>query len=258
MELIVVGAGPAYSDVVGAVGASYLVVESGHALLLDFGHGAFSNLANAREPSTLDAVVISHLHPDHFIDLVALRHYLRYQFVPPRRVRVLGPAGLADRLDALHGEPGFAAETLDVEPVGGSSRVVGPFTVEAALVTHTAESYGYRVSVATPASAMSGGASAAAGLVYSGDCGRADDLAPLLRPGDTLLTEVSFGPGPVPPGAYHLDGPAVGRLAASRAAGQVLLTHFQMGHDRESTLASVRALYTGAVRFVSPGDRFTI
>jgi ribonuclease BN (tRNA processing enzyme) len=248
MELVVVGAGPSYSNVPGAVGASYLLLEGGHALLLDFGHGAFSNLANAVEPSTLDAIAISHLHPDHFIDLVALRHYLRYEFDPPRRVRVIGPKGLADRLDALHAEPGFAAETLDVEATGGGrSLEVGPFRLESTLVTHTAESYGYRVSVGD-----------GHGVVYSGDCGVADDLAPLLRPGDTLLTEVSFGPGPVPPGAFHLDGPAVGRLAAAHAAGQVLLTHFHYGLGPEPTLAAVRALYTGPVQFVAPGDRFTI
>jgi ribonuclease BN (tRNA processing enzyme) len=248
VDLVVAGAGPSYSNVPGAVGAAYLLVEGEHALLLDFGHGAFSNVANAWEPSSLDAVVISHLHPDHFIDLVALRHYLRYEFDPPRRVRVVGPAALAQRLDALHAEPGFAAATLDIQATGGpGTRAVGPFRVESALVTHTAESYATRVSV--------GGGP---GLVYSGDCGEAADLAPLLRSGDTLLTECSFGPGPVPAGAFHLDGPAVGRLADGRGAGQVLLTHVQIGHDPAATLASVRALYTGPVRFVSPGDRVTL
>ena len=96
------------------------------------------------------------------------------------------------------------------------------------------------------------------GLVYSGDCGRADDLAPLLRPGDALLTEVSFGPGPVPPDALHLDGPAVGRLAAAHEVGQVLLTHLQAPGATTATLESVRALYTGPVRFVAPGDRIAI
>jgi ribonuclease BN (tRNA processing enzyme) len=248
VDLVVIGAGPSYSDVPGAVGASYLVVDGEHALLLDLGHGAFAGLANAWEPSSLEAIVISHLHPDHFIDLVALRHYLRYEFSPSRRVRVIGPTGLADRLDALHAEPGFAAVTLDIEPTGGAGiRTIGPFTVESALVTHTAESYGTRVAVGD-----------GPGLVYSGDCGRADDLAALLRPGDMLLTECSFGAGPVPPDAFHLDGPAVGRLAAAHGVGGVLLTHIQMGNEPLATLASVRALYTGPVRIVSPGDRLSI
>ncbi len=100
--------------------------------------------------------------------------------------------------------------------------------------------------------------SAAPGLVYSGDCGRADDLRPLIRPGDTLLSEVSFGPGPIPPGVLHLDGPAVGRLATATGVGRVLLTHLQMGFDPDETLASVQAAYDGPVEFVWPGTRLDL
>ena len=90
--------------------------------------------------------------------------------------------------------------------------------------------------------------------MYSGDCGRAEDLDALVRPGDTILTEVSFGPGPVKPGALHLDGPAVGALAIRTGAGAVLLTHLQMGHDPDETIASVRAAgFDGPVRLVEPG-----
>ena len=101
-------------------------------------------------------------------------------------------------------------------------------------------------------------ASAGPGLVYSGDVGVADDLAPLIRPGDVLLSEVSFGAGPVDPAAQHLDGPAVGRVAAISEAGRVLLTHLQMGHDRAATIASVRREYDGPVELVEPGYRTTI
>ena len=247
MDLIVLGAGPAYTDKMGAIGASYLLRDGEEALLVDMGQGSFPSLANQLEPSALSGVLISHLHPDHFIDLVALRHYLRFQFKPPRRVTTYGPADLATRLDALHAEPGFAIETFDHVPFGGSGRrQIGPFAVEAILVTHTAESYGYRVT------GRSGSP-----IVYSGDCGRAADLAPLIQPGDALLTEVSFGPGPVPPGAQHLDAPAVGALAASRQPGRVLLTHLQMGYDPDATVAGVRALYGGPVELVKPGDRFS-
>jgi ribonuclease BN (tRNA processing enzyme) len=243
MELTVLGAGPAYTDRPGATGAAYLLRAAGAALLLDLGQGSFPALASRVEPSTLLAVVVSHLHPDHFIDLVPLRHYLRYEFSPPRRVRVLGPAGLADRIDALHALPGFTAEALDVEELSPGTMRIGPFDLEAGLVTHLDESYGFRVSA--PGDGP--------GLVYSGDCGRAADLLPLLRSGDTLLTEISFGAGPVPPGALHLDGPAVGTLASEVRAGRVLLTHIQMGYDPVAAVASVRERFAGTVDLVAPG-----
>ena len=58
----------------------------------------------------------------------------------------------------------------------------------------------------------------------------------------------------MPPGAIHLDGPAVGALAASTGVAEVLLTHLQMGHDPDATIASVRARYAGPVAMVWPGS----
>ena len=251
LRLDVLGAGPAYTDRPGATGAAYLVRGGGASLVLDLGQGAFPRLAAALEPSTLTAVAVSHLHPDHFVDLVPLRHYLRWEFAPARRVRVIGPLGLADRLDALHGEPGFSAASLDVERLVAGSMDVGGLSLEARRVTHTNDSYGFRVTV--DADGPDG-----PGLVYSGDCGRAEDLDPLVRPGDALLCEVSFGPGPVEPGAQHLAGPAVGALARRTKAGRVFLTHLQMGHDEAATIASVRRQYDGHVTLVSPGDQFVM
>lgn len=251
MELIVVGAGPAYTDREGASGSAYLVRVGEAFLLLDLGQGSFPRLFRHVEPSGLLAVVVSHLHPDHYIDLVPLRHYLRFEFDPPRRVPVFGPSRLAERLDALHAVPGFTAASLDTIDVGVGHRSIGPVALESALVLHTDESYAYRIAPA--------GSEEHTGLVYSGDCGRADDLEPLLQPGDVLLAEVSFGPGPVVPGAYHLDGPAIGRLANRCRVGRVLLTHLQMGFDPEATIRSVHdAGYEGPVELVWPGSRAAI
>jgi ribonuclease BN (tRNA processing enzyme) len=249
MHLSVLGAGPAYTDVYDSAGAAYLITHGATALLLDLGHGSFSRIFADRRPEGLDAVVISHLHPDHFVDLVPLRHYLRYEFVPPRRMRVLGPSGLDGRLDALHAEPGFSAQALDTEVLGEKTRTIGELTLESRKIWHTEESYACRVAVA---------GSDAPGLVYSGDCGSTGDLAPLIHPGDTLLVEVSFGAGPGPAGVAHLTGLQVGRLAAATRPGRVLLTHILLARDPEATIAAVRALYDGPVSFVWPGTRLEL
>jgi ribonuclease BN (tRNA processing enzyme) len=191
--------------------------------------------------------VISHLHPDHFIDLVPLRHYLAYQHAEPRRVRVIAPIGLAARIDALHDRPGFTAETLDCEAPPSEPITIGDLTLEARRVQHTADSHAIRI-------APDDGP----GLVYSGDCGRATDLAPLIRPGDTLLVEVTFGAGPVPPGSAHLDAPAIAELVRSARPGRVLLTHLQMGLDRAAPVRIVQAALDGPVTLVEPGDTFDL
>jgi len=250
MELLVVGSGAAYPDRPGTASSCYVVLHDGVAICLDMGQGSFAGLAGRLDPADLAGVVISHLHPDHFVDLVALRHYLRYEFDPARRVRVIGPAGLGRRLDGVTGEAGFASGTLTIEDRGEGHLRVGPFNIESRRVTHTADSFATRV---TLVAAPDGPA-----LVYSGDCGRAADLAPLIRPGDLLLSEAAFGPGPVPVPDLHLDGAAVGRLAAETRVSGVLLTHLQMNRDPAATLAAARAEYGGRVSLVSDGDRVAI
>ncbi len=251
MRLTVLGAGPAYTDREGASGAAYLVTEGSTRILLDLGQGSFQRIFREVPPEDLEAIVVSHLHPDHFIDLVPLRHYLRYHLVPPGRMRVLGPGALGARLDALHDDPSFTSGALDVEAIGLAAHRIGDLEVRAARVSHTDDSYGVRVGPAAHADRDP----RSAGLVYSGDCGRADDLRALIAEGDTLLAEVSFGPGPVPGDVLHLDGPAVGRLAASSGIARVLLTHLQMGFDPDETVASVRAEFGGPVAFVWPGSQ---
>ena len=247
LSLTVLGAGPAWSDRPGSSGAAYLVRSGTTAVLLDLGQGSFPRLAAAIAPETLDAVLISHLHPDHFIDLVPLRHYLEYQVRPSRSVRVIGPAALPDRIDALHARPGFTAATLACTAWPAAPFEIGGLSVEARRITHIDDSYAVRVApVGRP------------GLVYSGDCGRAGDLAPLIRPGDTLLVEVSFGSGPVPADALHLDAPAVADLVRATSPARVLLTHLQMGLDRDAPVRIVAAATRGPVTLVEPGDRFEL
>lgn len=243
MRLTVLGAGPAYSDRDGATGAAYLVEHDGTRLLLDLGQGSLPRCFAHCDPAALDAVVVSHLHPDHFIDLVPLRHYLRYECTPSARVRVIAPEGLERRLDALHEEPGFTAAALDVEALADAPVAIGSLALEARRIRHGAGSRAFRLS-----------SGEGPGLVYSGDCGDARDLVPLVRPGDALLVEVAFGTGPVPPGAMHLDAPAVAALALASAPGRLLLTHLQMGHDPDATLAAISGAWSGPAEFVWPGS----
>ncbi|HYL26513.1 MAG TPA: MBL fold metallo-hydrolase, partial [Candidatus Nitrosotalea sp.] len=80
----------------------YLVRSNESAVLLDLGSGAFAKLELAIEYGSLDAILISHMHADHFFDLVPFRYALKYghlSFV--RRVPLWLPPGGRTALDAL-------------------------------------------------------------------------------------------------------------------------------------------------------------
>jgi ribonuclease BN (tRNA processing enzyme) len=256
LELFVAGAGPAYSDRPGSLGSSYVVRRVGDdreadaAVVLDLGQGTFPNLFRVTRPEAVSAVLLSHLHPDHWVDLVPFRHYLQWELDARSTVRVVAPAGLDGRLDAVSGESDFCGTILAVEELHAGPVEMGAagLEVEAGRVRHRGEAYAFRIAPVTGGRA----------LVYSGDCGRTADLEPLIRPGDVLLSEVSFGTGPSPAEDMHLDAAAVGDLAARCAVGRVLLTHLQMGFDREATVAMVRAAYDGPVELVEPGDIFDL
>src|SRR4029450_12609754 len=105
MRLTVLGKSPSWQDAGGAC-SGYLIEEDGAAVLLDCGNGVFSKLRRYRDYTAIDAVLLSHLHADHFLDLVpysyALTYAPRQQPVPvdrwpgtdhPARPKLYAPAG---------------------------------------------------------------------------------------------------------------------------------------------------------------------
>jgi ribonuclease BN (tRNA processing enzyme) len=218
------------------------------AVLLDLGHGSFANLARRREPADLTAILISHLHPDHHIDLVPLRHYLMYAPHPAGHVALHAPADLRRRYDELNGEGGFL-DVLGTEPaLEPGAREIGRFRVTVGRVTHTDASFGFRV-------ALAGGDGR--GLVYSGDCGRPEDLVALLRPGDVLLSEASFGNALPVDAVEHLTSAQAGQAAADGGASRLLLTHI-LDENLRGAAAGARRTFRGPVELARPGRQVEI
>jgi ribonuclease BN (tRNA processing enzyme) len=250
LRLTVIGSAPAYTRRTGNPSSCYLVEHGGDAIVLDMGHGAFPALAAVREPSTVRGVLVSHLHPDHGVDLVSLRHYLRFERVPDRPVELHGPAELRARYDALTGEEGFFAD-MPGDPLAPGVRTVGPFEIRVRRVTHAVDSFGFRI-------APAGAAPGSPGLAYSGDCGEPADLSALVEPGDTLLCEASFGTGPGVDGVAHLTAIQAATAAREGGAARLILTHILDAYDPEGSVAAASAVVEGTVVRALPGQRFDI
>jgi len=241
VKLTIVGCAPAWTRRPGRASSCYLVEQGETALVFDLGQGAFAELSRYREPETVSAIFISHLHADHCVDLIPLRHYLTYEREGGRPA-IFGPPELRRRFDAFqHADflSGFGGRPL--EP--GSSVEVGGLQIEAQSVTHIPASFAFRVSVT---------GSAGPGLAYSGDCSVADDLLTLVRPGDTLLCEAAFGVGPSR-GGIHLTATEAAAVAAERGARRLILTHILDASDEEASRDSAQEVFSGPVEIARPG-----
>jgi ribonuclease BN (tRNA processing enzyme) len=240
VKLTVVGSASAWTRRPGHASSCYLVEDGDRAIVLDLGQGAFAELSSYREPAALDAVIASHLHPDHFVDLVPLRHYLKYEAEQTQKIEIHGPPELSTRLDGLFAERGFLGG-IRVSPLEPGARDVAGFNIESAHVTHIPDSYAFRVAKGN-----------GPGLVYSGDCGVADDLLPLIRPGDVVLCEAAYGAGPAGD-PIHLNAMAAGSVAVRGGAERLLLTHLLDRADGAAAAEVASATFGAAVGIAVPG-----
>lgn len=243
MKLTIVGCAPAWTRRPGRASSSYLVEHDGRAVVLDLGQGSFAELARYYDAARLDAVLISHLHADHLVDLVPLRHFLKYEAAGGGGgIRLHAPRDLRPRFDAfqaerdfLHGLPGEALEP--------GSFGVGGLLVEARRVTHIPDSFAFRV---TPADG------AGPGIVYSGDCAEPNDLLPLIHTGDTLLCEAALGTGSTG-GGPHMTAQQAAGAAARGGASRLILTHILDQSDHESARLAAAGVFDGELLVASPG-----
>ena len=249
LRLTVVGSAPAWSLRPEQPSSCYLVELGDDALVLDLGQGSLGCLAAIRPPESVTAIMVSHLHPDHHVDLVALRHYLKYGLAPSGSVALHAPAELRARYDAFLGEPDFLGDLPGAELAPGTLNV-GPFSVEARPVTHALNSFGFRVTAK--------GLEDGPGLVYSGDCGRWQDLLPLTRPGDTLLSEAFWGALPATESAGHMTAVEAATAAHQGGAARLLLTHIPEAHDPDTAAEQAGTVFGGPVALAQPGMQLVI
>ena len=233
--------------------SSYLLEAEGYKLILDLGHGSFGALQRYAKPADVDAIVITHLHADHCIDLTAYIVSLRYggegfrANEPDGRIPLIGPSGTRDRLEAAY-DP--LARKLGLHELFGFSTPtdgeLGPFTVQFATMNHPVPTTAVRVT--------HNGRS----LVYSGDTGESDELVALAQDADYLLCEASVGPDDVYVPGLHLTGKQTGEHAERAGVDTLLVTHIPPWVSREDTFAEAAAAFSGTSKLVAFGDVYDL
>lgn len=230
----------------------YLVEADGFQLLLDCGTGALGALQRHGSLFTVDAIVLSHLHPDHCVDVasyVVARYYYPPNGVALPQIPVHGPAGTPDRIAAIGG-PGIgahAAEVYDFHPILPGKLELGPFTLDLAHVNHPIETFGMRVE------------HEGRSLCYSADTGPSDALVELARGADVFLCEASFLDSPDNPPDVHLSGRQAGEHATKAGAKELLLTHLVAGFvDPLAVVGEASVAFDGPVEHVRAGWSYEI
>jgi ribonuclease BN (tRNA processing enzyme) len=239
VRITVLGKSPSWQDVNGAC-SGYLVEDGDACVMLDCGNGAFSKLRRFRDYIDVDAVAISHLHADHFLDLVpysyALTYAPRQQPVPvdrwpgtdhPARPRLIAPRGAGETFRRVVGswgnedliEKAFALE--EYEP--GAAVGVEPIRLQFLQVPHFTKTFAINVT-----SANGGGR-----LTFGADCSPTDELVKIATQTDLLLIEATL-PRPERHGRRgHLTPAEAGDHARKAGAHRVVLTHISDELDAE-------------------------
>ena len=217
-------------------------------ILLDLGNGALGTLQRYADALAVDAVLLSHLHPDHCSDLCGfyvLRKYHPHGAQP--RIPVWGPSGVADRMSDAYGLPDGLGmrDAFDFNEYDGPFNL-GPFSIVPIPVEHPVEAYGLRISAGSST------------LGYSGDSAVCEGLDKVAADVRLFLCEASFREVDTNPPGIHLTGVDAGATAARARAGRLVLTHVPPWFDRDQMLAEARTAYSGPVDLADVGRVYDV
>jgi ribonuclease BN (tRNA processing enzyme) len=222
--------------------SGYLVTADGFRLLVDPGYATLPRLLAQLPAHEVDAVLVSHGHPDHCADLHPLLRARAYGEHPPPALPVFALPGALDpvlALDGLAAQRGVARVT-DLVP--GARRDIGPFGLDSWLLPHFVPNLGLRLTA--------GGRV----LAYTGDTGPSPAVAELARGADVFLAEATFpeevtGSDP----RYLSTAVQAGQHAARAGAGRLLLTHLWPGTAPQAALDAARRAFGGEITVAAGG-----
>ncbi|MDP8971066.1 MAG: MBL fold metallo-hydrolase [Actinomycetota bacterium] len=219
--------------------SSYLVEAHGYRLLLDCGNGSLTNLQRVCDVAELDAVIVSHLHPDHFADLYGLYYALRFHRDGPRSVPVYAPAGAPAHIAQLLPPDSFDTfvDCCRFRAVSaGDVLELGPLRVTLFAAHHPVETLASRVE--------SGGTV----FSYSADSAATPAIVDCARDADLFAADCTWldREGPYPPGT-HMTGLQAGAQAEEAGARRLLVTHVLPAYDPVEVAAEAARSYGGQV-----------
>ncbi|MGZ6964757.1 MAG: MBL fold metallo-hydrolase [Acidimicrobiia bacterium] len=221
MELTVLGCSGSYGAPPGGACSGYLLREGDTAIWMDCGNGTFPLLQQHIDPTELSAVVITHEHPDHCVDIYGLHVMLRYA-AEQDGLPVFAPAGAEQRLGGIVASWGDTFEWTSIHD--GDKARVGGVDLRFSRTDHPPPTYAVEASA--------GGRR----LVYTADTGPEWSVDAFGAGADLVLSEASYLHDNIPI-AIHLSAHQAGLAAREARAHRLLLTHIWPQVDPEASVA---------------------
>ena len=222
----------------------YLVTHEDFHLWVDAGTGTFARLQEHVDVGDVGGMLISHGHPDHFVDIIPAFYARHYGRLGQPGLPFWSPDGFTDLAALLVSENGrnVMAEAYSFRVAEhGADFEIGPFRVTPFEMLHVGvKALGYRVEA--------GGVA----LAYTGDTGPCDEVVALARDADLFLAEATYQDSSnlMP---FHLSARQAGEIAQQANARRLVLTHLTPDLDPVISLREAADAFGGVVDLAITG-----
>lgn len=242
MRVHVVGSSGTY-PAPGRPASGYVIEQGNTRVWCDAGPGTFMSLP--MDPDLIDAVVLSHQHPDHCADVLAAYHAWTFTPEPRQPVPLLAPQSVWDRVAGfIEKDP----ECFSFRPVwSGDEADFGEIHVSFVETDHSVPTVGSRWEANNRT------------LFYTADTGPAGDWVTLAEGVDVLLSEASYQEATKDKDyPQHMSAMEAGEIARRAGAHKLVLTHIPPYLDAEMSVVEAENAFGRPVALAVPGTSFEV
>lgn len=244
MRLHILGSNGTYPSP-GRPASGYVVEYSSTRIWMDAGPGTFTALWDRFDLGSISAVIASHEHPDHCLDLLAAYHALAYGADAHPPIPVYCPSPVVDRVRGFvqAGERHAIDTVFDFRPVGDGDEVaIGDVSVRFRRTHHSVPTIGARLEAENHV------------LAYSADTGASGRWQDIAEGADLFLCEASYqGESGAHPYTQHLTAGEAGRIAREQRARHLVLTHIPPHLDASVSIGEAEDTFDRPVALAVPG-----
>lgn len=239
MDLVVLGSGGGWAGPGGA-GCGYLLAADGFNLWVDLGSGTLANLQEHATLQDVDAVVVSHRHFDHFLDLYSF-YLARWYGTEQPPIPLFAPPGMFEHALQLEEDLPRAFRSTVVEE--GGDFEAGPIRVRTAPMRHPVPTLGMRFELDGQS------------LAYSADTAPTEELVRLARGADVLLAEATWMEVPSRGDPIHMTASQAGGIAREADVGRLVITHVWPTNPKDAVEERAAQAFGGPVALATEGMR---